>query len=126
MASGISNTFRLGGVATGVSALGAIFQQRISASLHAGLGVVPAHLPQAVAAGGIQAAARLSGGQRAVVGAASHAFVAGVDDILVVGAVCVLVGGLFAGLVRARDFRQITVAVPTPPIEPEAVPEVAG
>jgi EmrB/QacA subfamily drug resistance transporter len=126
MASGISNTFRLGGVATGVSALGAIFQQRLSASLHASLPVVPAHLSQAVAAGGLRAAAQLSGGRTAVIGAAHRAFVTGVDDIIVVGALCVLVGGLFAVVVRARDFWQQAVPVASQSVEPEAVPEIAG
>jgi EmrB/QacA subfamily drug resistance transporter len=35
MASGISNTFRIGGVATGVAGIGAVFQNRLSAGLHA-------------------------------------------------------------------------------------------
>ncbi len=34
MASGISNTFRIGGVATGVAALGAVFQHRLQSTLH--------------------------------------------------------------------------------------------
>ncbi len=33
MASGLSNTFRIGGLATGVAALGAVFQQRITSSM---------------------------------------------------------------------------------------------
>ena len=33
MASGINNTFRLGGVATGVAALGAVLQHRVSNSV---------------------------------------------------------------------------------------------
>ena len=126
MASGINNTFRLGGVATGVAALGAIFQDRLSSSLHSSLGTVPAQLPQAVAAGGLRAAARLSGGQAAVVSAARRAFVSGIDDILVVGAVCVVVGGLFAALVRSRDLRLQVAQVSRPAAEPEPVPEIAG
>ena len=44
MASGISNTFRIGGLATGVAALGAVFQSRLSTSLHESLGNPPAAL----------------------------------------------------------------------------------
>ena len=33
MASGITNTFRIGGVATGVAALGAVFQHRLQSTL---------------------------------------------------------------------------------------------
>lgn len=126
MASGINNTFRLGGVATGVAALGSVFQERLAASLHGSLAQTPAQLPQAVAAGGLRAAARLSGGQAAVVAASRRAFVAGIDDIIVVGALCVLVGGLFSALVRARDFQQVPVSVGSAASEPQAVPEIAG
>ncbi|MGH2902769.1 MAG: hypothetical protein ACRDK7_04190 [Solirubrobacteraceae bacterium] len=38
MASGISNTFRIGGLATGVAALGAVFQSRLETSLQGSLG----------------------------------------------------------------------------------------
>ena len=113
MASGISNTFRLGGVATGIAALGAIFQERLSSSLHASLGHVPPGLTATVAAGGLRAAGQVSGGNAAVVEAARRGFVSGLDVVFVVGAVCVLVGALFAaGLVRGRDFQLQGAAVP--------------
>ena len=35
MASGINNTMRIAGVATGIAALGAVFQSKITDSLHA-------------------------------------------------------------------------------------------
>src|SRR4029077_16031810 len=38
MASGISNTFRIGGLAVGVAALGAVFQHRLTTSLEMSLG----------------------------------------------------------------------------------------
>jgi EmrB/QacA subfamily drug resistance transporter len=122
MASGINNTFRLGGVATGVAGLGAVFQQRLGASLAHSLTVVPHGLAAAVAAGGVGAAARLTGGNPAVIGAAHQAYAAAVDDLFVVGAALVLVGGLFGGLVRRRGFHAMTVPV-TPVLDPEAVPE---
>jgi hypothetical protein len=105
MASGISNTFRIGGVATGVAALGAIFQQRLQSTFHGLVGAreAPA-LARAVAAGGTQAASNLSGGRATVVMAAHHAFVNGMNVVLLVGAVTVAVGAVFAVLVRRKDF----------------------
>ena len=51
MASGVNNTFRIGGVATGVAALGAVFQHRIQSTLHPVAGPEQAHaLARAVAA----------------------------------------------------------------------------
>ncbi|HZQ16195.1 MAG TPA: MFS transporter [Gaiellaceae bacterium] len=76
MASGINNTFRQIGIATGIAALGAIFASKVG--------------PQA------------SGGRGA---AARAAFVHGLHDILLVGAGVALVGAILAGLlVRRRDF----------------------
>ena len=127
MASGINNTFRLGGVATGISALGALFQHRLSASLAGSVGHGSAALGRTLAAGGVQAVAHSPGGGPAVVHAAHVAFVAGLNEVLVVGAACVLVGGAFAALVRARDFVPHVVPASGPAIvEPDAVPEAAG
>lgn len=121
MASGISNTFRLGGVATGIAALGAIFQERLSSSLQASLGHVPPGLAQAVAAGGLRAAGAQSGGHAAVVTAARDAFVSAIDLVFFVGAVCVLVGGLFSALVRGRDFQMQPAGAPARTAPAEAV-----
>ena len=107
MASGISNTFRIGGVATGVAALGALFQHRLAASLTHSLGRVPHGFAKAVAAGGVQVAAHLPSGQGAAVAAARSSYGVGTNDILVVGAVTVFVGALFAVMVRLRDFMPV-------------------
>ncbi|HUY64693.1 MAG TPA: MFS transporter [Acidimicrobiales bacterium] len=111
MASGINNTFRLAGVATGVSALGAVFQQRLATSLVPAFGHRSGAVAQAVAAGGVGTAARLPVSAGSGVVAARHAFVAGTEGILVIGAVTVLAGALFAGFVRGRDFHQHTMPV---------------
>jgi len=105
MASGINNTFRIGGVATGVAALGAVFQHRLQSTLHTLVGAreAPA-LARAVAAGGTQAAAKISGGRPVVVMAAHHGFVNGINEVVMVGAVTVAVGAAFAVLVRRKDF----------------------
>jgi len=77
MASGINNTFRQVGIATGIAALGAIFASRVD--------------PRAFAPNA-SAAARAS-------------FVAGLHDILLVGTVVAACGAVLAAvLVRSRDF----------------------
>jgi EmrB/QacA subfamily drug resistance transporter len=89
-ASGINSTFRQVGTATGIAALGAIFQGRVTDELGARLG-------SAVAGGALP-----PGGARA---AASQAFIDGLNDILVVAALVALVGGLLSlALVRSKDF----------------------
>jgi len=105
MASGISNTFRIGGLATGVAALGAIFQHHLSSSLADQLGRPAGQLAKALASGGTHAAQRLAPSEPGVLDASHHAFVSAMNEIFLIGAVVVLCGSL-AGLtlVRARDF----------------------
>ena len=85
MASGISNTFRIGGLATGVAGLGALLQHGIGAQLpHAGKSTV-----NAVAAGGVHA--------RGVPPAlATSAFVHGLHLVIAAGGVLVLAGAVAA------------------------------
>ena len=61
MASGISNTFRIGGLATGVAALGAVFQHQVTSDLasRGGLGVAASTLAKTIASGGTRAATAL-------------------------------------------------------------------
>jgi hypothetical protein len=93
MASGISNTCRLGGVATGVAALGALFQSRIAAD-------VPHALAARIASGGTRGIANPA--------LARHAFIGGFNEILLVGAAVVALGGLAAfALVRPRDLHAL-------------------
>jgi EmrB/QacA subfamily drug resistance transporter len=88
MASGINNTFRQVGIATGIAGLGAIFQNTISSKLHG------AGSAKAVASGAVQ-----QGGP-----VARAAFIAGLNEILLVGAVVAFVGAVLALLlVRSRD-----------------------
>lgn len=108
MASGINNTFRQVGIATGIAALGAIFQDRIAARLS---GSVPAahvdELAHAIASGGtrqaLQAVPPQLRDQAASV--SRSAFVAGLNEILLVAAFLLLAGAVLAlALVRRRDF----------------------
>jgi EmrB/QacA subfamily drug resistance transporter len=92
MASGINNTFRLGGVAVGVAALGALLESRIQSDL-ASAGVANADaVGAAVSSAGVRAVA----GQPSLVAPATSAFVSGLDDILLVGAGVLVVGALAA------------------------------
>jgi len=104
MASGISNTFRIGGVATGVAAIGAVFQHRLATGLHPTVGPHATGLARVVAAGGIRAARAASGGSPTVVHAARQAFALSMNELFGVGGVTVLVGAAFAVMVRRKDF----------------------
>jgi EmrB/QacA subfamily drug resistance transporter len=106
MASGISNTFRIGGLATGIAALGAVFEQGVRAKIEL---LLPssghALAPTIVASGPHVAAARVAvTAQTQTVHAGTIAFVAGMHSLLLVGAVCVGIGALSAFLfIRSRD-----------------------
>ncbi|MGH8979769.1 MAG: MFS transporter [Acidimicrobiales bacterium] len=102
MASGLSNTFRVGGLATGVAAWGAIFQDSLQAHLQAQLHRPAAGLARNVAAAGFRH------GTSAVVGAVSHAFASGIDEIALVAAVVVFAGAIAAAvMIRRRDFHPL-------------------
>lgn len=117
MASGISNTARIGGLATGVAALGAVFQSRLSTSLAARLGHPASQLARALASGGIRAARRLAPHRHDIITALHHAFVSGADEILAIGAIVVFVGALVGlALVRGRDFYRAPAAPPPNPV----------
>jgi EmrB/QacA subfamily drug resistance transporter len=126
MASGINNTFRLGGVATGIAALGAIFQGGIDSRLNDQLGRVPAGLSDAVASGSTDAViASAPPGRRAqLLDAANSAFTGSLNEILLVGAAVLVVGAVAASvLIRARDFH--TEPVRAQPGEPASEPATA-
>ena len=97
MASGISNTFRIAGLAVGVAGLGAAFQSRLGSSLHSSLGGAQGTLAKAVHAQTV----------------ALKSFVTALNEIFLVGAGLVLLGGLAGvALVRARDFHGRAAAAP--------------
>jgi EmrB/QacA subfamily drug resistance transporter len=105
MASGINNTFRQVGIATGIAALGAVFQSAVSHKITAAL----------AAGGGTPAGVRLppaevlAQGNPRVLGPAREPFLVGwtgaLDKILVIAAVIALVGAVGSLLlVRTEDF----------------------
>jgi EmrB/QacA subfamily drug resistance transporter len=109
MASGINNTFRQLGIATGIAALGAIFASRVTADVVQGLSDVPnAHgiatqLSSGETASAIAAAPPASRAHIAEVARAS--FISGLNHILVIGAIVALCGAVLAAiLVRPQDF----------------------
>jgi EmrB/QacA subfamily drug resistance transporter len=108
MASGINSTFRQIGIATGVAALGAVFQSQVESNLG---DTVPeaarSGFASAVSSGAIDQAVAQAPPQReaAALDAAQHAFVAGFNEILLIGSAVAIVGGLLGlVLVRERDF----------------------
>jgi EmrB/QacA subfamily drug resistance transporter len=110
MASGINNTFRQVGIATGIAALGAIFESRITSYL-SGSGKVPAghvhQFAQAVSSGGTQQALQaVPSSARAQAESLAHsAFISGLNEILLVAAFVLFAGAVLAFvLVRQRDF----------------------
>jgi EmrB/QacA subfamily drug resistance transporter len=110
MASGINNTFRQVGIATGIAALGAIFQDRIGAHLAASRAVPQGRvheLAQAISSGATKQALQGVPAQYRAQAAqiARSAFIAGLNEILLVAAFVLFAGAILAFLlVRRRDF----------------------
>src|SRR5919201_1029515 len=107
MASGINNTFRQVGIATGVAALGAVFQSQISSKLSELAPQAPGGFSDAVSSGGAQAAIQAvpPGAREPLAVAADRAFISGLNEILLIGALVALTGAaLGLLLVRSRDF----------------------
>jgi hypothetical protein len=109
MASGINNTFRQIGIATGIAALGAIFQSRIASHLAAS-GKVPAgqvhEFAQAVSSGATsQALKAVPPSARSQAATLAHsAFISGLNTIFVVAAFALFAAAILAFvLVRQRD-----------------------
>jgi EmrB/QacA subfamily drug resistance transporter len=109
MASGINNTFRQIGIATGIAALGAIFESHVTSYL-ADSGKVPAgHVHQfakAVSSGGTQQALQAvpASARAQAKTLANSAFISGLNEILLVAAFVLFAGAVLAFvLVRQRD-----------------------
>jgi EmrB/QacA subfamily drug resistance transporter len=105
MASGINNTFRQIGIATGIAALGAIFQSQIAAHFSSSLA-------PAVASGSFPTPEFLHQERgltphdlKRLTVEAHSAFISGLNTILVVSAIVLFVGAILAfALVRQQDF----------------------
>jgi EmrB/QacA subfamily drug resistance transporter len=120
MASGINNTFRQVGIATGIAGLGAIFESALTTKLAPGLAGTPAagrasEIAHAVAAGG---AGKVLGGVPSAIrpraAEAIHgAFAGAMNDILLVAGIVALVGAVL-GLVLVRSSDFVTYGAPEP------------
>ena len=95
MASGTNNTFRQVGIASGIAALGALFEHHIRTTLH----VTGAELNYAASGH------RPPRNVELVVDRISPAFIGALNEIFVIGAIVAAVGAVLAlSLVRRRDF----------------------
>jgi MFS family permease len=104
MASGINNTFRQVGIATGIAALGAVFQSHLQDKVSTALAGTPmaAHAKEIAhgiaAGGGRQASGMLKN-------VANDAFISGLNELFLIGAVVAFAGALLGFvLVRQSDF----------------------
>jgi EmrB/QacA subfamily drug resistance transporter len=107
MGAGINNTFRQVGIATGIAALGAVFQARVEAKLADALPGAPAGLADLVSSGGSEAALRAAppDSRAQVADASTLAFTSALNEILVIGALVAFTGAILGFiLVRSRDF----------------------
>jgi EmrB/QacA subfamily drug resistance transporter len=126
MASGANNTARQLGIATGIAALGAIFQSRINSTLIPLLAGTPgaAHtkqVAQAVASGSTARALQAAppAARQHLARSAHHAFITGFNTIVLVAMSIAIVGSLAGyALVRSRDFVSSGRAAPAPAPEP--------
>ena len=124
MASGISNTFRIGGLATGVAALGSLFEHRIASSLGPEFGTRSSNLAHLISSAGIRAAVAKAptNPENRTTKQLSHS---SQDFTLIIGINAALVGAgavIAIVLIRARDFhRPPTPTPPAPEVEAIAV-----
>src|SRR5262245_33736061 len=133
MAAGINDTFRQVGVAVGIAVWGAIFVGRgadkvaeLTAGTPTATGERPRQLVEAASSGSLDhaLAALPPGSREAVAHAANQGFLAGLNDVLTLGAFVSLAGAALAlWLVRERDIEREPVEVDH---SVEVVPEAAA
>jgi len=121
MASGVNNTFRQVGIATGIAALGAIFESGIRSDLAGKLpGNQATELARAAASGATQQAllALPQQAREQAAALARSAFISGLNEILLVAAFVVFAGAVCAFvLVRRQDFVVSRAPAATAPAE---------
>ena len=101
MGSGINNTFRQVGIATGIAGLGAVFQHGIETRLAEDVPGAPSELGEAVASSGSRA---MDGQGPEAVEAARDAFVGSLNELFLIAGIVALVGALLGALLtRDRD-----------------------
>jgi hypothetical protein len=133
MASGINDTFRQVGIAIGIAAWGAIFLGRgagkveeLAAGTPAATGERPRQLVEAVSSGNLDSALAgvPAGSRESVETAAREGFLAGMNDILVLGGIVAIAGAVASlWLVRERDIQRSEPIADELPQMGEAAPE---
>jgi EmrB/QacA subfamily drug resistance transporter len=136
MASGINDTFRQVGIAIGIAAWGAIFLGRgaekveqLASGTPAATGERPRQLVEAISSGNLDGAlASVPAGARdGVETAAREGFLAGMNEILLLGGVLSIAGALAAlWLVRERDIQRTEQIEDELPHVSESVPELVS
>jgi EmrB/QacA subfamily drug resistance transporter len=134
MASGINNTFRQVGIATGIAGLGAVFQHDITRKTTAALAEVPAgrsvlgavhgRLGPALVSGEIHQLARSlpPSARDALTHAYRVGFTESLTSLLLIGVVIALCGAVLAfALVRSSDFVASEQAASAPGVTPVEV-----
>jgi MFS family permease len=131
MASGINDTFRQVGIAVGIAAWGAIFlgtgADEVSSQSAAITGEQPRQLVEAASSGNLEAATSgfPAADQAAIAEAARDGFLAGMNEILVIGALLAAAGAIAAlVLVRESEIEREAPADEAPE-EPAAEPVAA-
>jgi EmrB/QacA subfamily drug resistance transporter len=130
MAAGINDTFRQVGIAVGIAAWGAIFLSRgaskveeLAAGTPAATGERPRQLIEAASSGNLDTAVAAvpPGARGTVTNAASEGFLAGFNEILLLGGIFSLAAALVAlWLVRERDIERETPSeLQAPQVAPE-------
>jgi EmrB/QacA subfamily drug resistance transporter len=109
MGSGINNTFRQVGIATGIAGLGAVFQSGIADRLPAD---APSEAAEGIAASGTRVVAEQGGPQ--AVDAAREAFVGSLNEIFLIAGLVALAGAVLGALLT-RD--QDVLSEGPPPAE---------
>jgi predicted MFS family arabinose efflux permease len=121
MASGLNSTFRQVGIATGIAALGAVFQSQITDKVRTGLASTPGASRHAVDLAHATAAGALNDVLKAVppsarghvASVAKGAFASGLNTLFMVSAIVAFVGAVLAAfLVREKDFATAHGAAP--------------
>jgi EmrB/QacA subfamily drug resistance transporter len=97
MASGISNTARIAGLAMGVAVLGSVLEHRVGTHL-AAAGFHGKELAAGISSSGLRAA----GGNQALSHVAEAAFVSGLRLVFLIGFLTVLVGSIAAAVLVRR------------------------
>jgi EmrB/QacA subfamily drug resistance transporter len=134
MAAGINDTFRQVGVAVGIAVWGAVFVGRgaakvseVAAGTPVAHGDHPRQLVEAASSGSLpQAVAGFPPGSRDLVAGAAHqGFIAGLNEVLALGALVCFAGAVLSlWLVREREIEREPVAASAEPGS-EALPEAA-